>query len=94
MKSIILSEISQSEKDQYYRIYLYVESNAQNKPTNKIETDSENSLTAVKGEWGLSEKVKELRKRKKPHTQRQPYGDSQMERRVLGGRRGQRGDKW
>ena len=40
MECIMLSEISQSEKDKYHMIHLYVETNEQNKLTNKIETDS------------------------------------------------------
>ena len=40
LQSIMLSEISQSEKDMYHMIpHLYVESNEQNTQTNRIETD-------------------------------------------------------
>ena len=41
LESIMLSEISQSEKDKYHVISLICESNEQNKLTNKIETDSQ-----------------------------------------------------
>ena len=41
LESIMLNEISQPEKEKYHMISLiYVESNEQNKLTNKIETDS------------------------------------------------------
>ena len=51
--SIILSEISQSEKDKYYMTSLIVESNEQNKLTNKIEPQAWNhgSLIMMKGKW-------------------------------------------
>ena len=40
LESIMLNEISQPEKEKYHMISLiYVESNEQNKLTNKIETD-------------------------------------------------------
>ena len=39
-ESIMLSEISQSEKDKYRIFHLYVESNEQNKLTSKVETES------------------------------------------------------
>ena len=42
MEIIMLSEISQSEKDKNTILFhLYVESNEQNKLTNTIETDSQ-----------------------------------------------------
>ena len=41
LESIMLSEISQSEKDKYHVISLICESNEQTKLTNKIETDSQ-----------------------------------------------------
>ena len=40
LENVMLSETSQSEKDKYHMIHLYVETNEQNKLTNKIETDS------------------------------------------------------
>ena len=40
LETIMLSEISQSEKDNYHVISLICESNEQNKLINKIETDS------------------------------------------------------
>ena len=40
LESIVLSEISQSEKDKYHMILLILESNEQNKLTSKIETES------------------------------------------------------
>ena len=39
-ESFMLSEISQSKKDKYHMINIYVESNEQNKVTSKKETDS------------------------------------------------------
>ena len=36
LENIMLSELSQSEKDKYHTISLYVESNEQNNLTNKI----------------------------------------------------------
>ena len=39
LESIMLSEISQSEKDKYHMDSLLVKSNEQNKQANKIETD-------------------------------------------------------
>ena len=36
----MLSEVSQSEKDKYHMISLYVEPKEQHKQTNKTETDS------------------------------------------------------
>ena len=41
LESIMLSEISQSEKDKYHRIYPHVESTEQTELTSKTETDSE-----------------------------------------------------
>ena len=38
---IMLSEISQQEKDQCHRIYSYVESNEQTELTRKMGTDSD-----------------------------------------------------
>ena len=38
LESIMLSEISQSKKDKYHMIYLYVEFKNQNKWTKKKET--------------------------------------------------------
>ena len=40
LKSIMLCEISPPEKDKYHMISLYMESDEQNKLTNKIEIDS------------------------------------------------------
>ena len=40
LETIMLSEISQSEKDNYHVISLICESNEQNKLINKTETDS------------------------------------------------------
>ena len=40
-ESFMLSEISQSKKDKYHMINIYVESNEQNKVTSKKETDSQ-----------------------------------------------------
>ena len=39
-ENIMLSEISQSEKDKYHMIYSYVESNEQTELISKVETDS------------------------------------------------------
>ena len=52
LESIMLSEISRSEKDELSIISLICEINEQNKPTNMIETGSqvENRLTAVRGQ--------------------------------------------
>ena len=44
LENIMLSEISQAEKDKYHvstKYHTYVESNKQTEPTRKIETDSE-----------------------------------------------------
>ena len=51
-KTLVLSEISQPEKEEYHMISLIYGICEQNKLTNKIETDSvtENGLTAVRGE--------------------------------------------
>ena len=53
----MLSEINQSEKDKYHIVHSFVESNEQNKLTNKIDQqhrdrlmDTENRLTAVSGD--------------------------------------------
>ena len=48
----MLSEISQSEKDEYHMISLYVESCEQTELTSKTETDSqmERRITASQGE--------------------------------------------
>ena len=40
LENIMLSEISQSEKDKHHMIHSYVESNEQTELTSKIETDS------------------------------------------------------
>ena len=40
LESIMLSEISQSEKDKYHVISLILESNEQTELTSKTETDS------------------------------------------------------
>ena len=40
LENIMLSEISQSEKDKYHMIFSYVESNGQTELTRKMETDS------------------------------------------------------
>ena len=40
LENIMLSEISQPEKDKYHMISSYVESNEQTELTRKIETDS------------------------------------------------------
>ena len=40
LEGVALNEISVSEKDKYHIISLILDSNEQNKPTNKIETDS------------------------------------------------------
>ena len=40
LENIMLSEISQSEKDKYHMIHSYVESNEQTELTSKVETDS------------------------------------------------------
>ena len=40
LENIMLSEISQSEKDKYHMIHLYVESNEQTELTNRAEADS------------------------------------------------------
>ena len=54
LESIMLSETSQLEKDNYHMIYSYVECNEQNALTSKIVTDSccERRLTAVGGLGG------------------------------------------
>ena len=40
LEIIMLSEISQSEKDKHHMISLYLESNEQNKLMNNIETEA------------------------------------------------------
>ena len=40
LENIMLSEISQSEKDKYHMIHSYVESNEQNILTNKIKPEA------------------------------------------------------
>ena len=40
LENVMLSEISQSEKDKYHMIHSYVEFNEQNKLIRKTETDS------------------------------------------------------
>ena len=51
LEGIMLSDISQREKDKYHMISLICESNEQNKLTNRIETDSKIQKT----DWQLSE---------------------------------------
>ena len=65
-ESIMLSEISQRKTSTIW-LHSYVYSNEQNQLTNKIEADSENRLTAVRGEGveSLDEKVKGLSKKQK-----------------------------
>ena len=51
MENIMLSEISQSEKDNHIWFHLHVESNEQNKRMNEIETEAWIQRT----DWQLSE---------------------------------------
>ena len=69
LASIMLSEISQSEKDKHHMISLiqYQGSNEQNKLTNKMETDWKQ--LSKEGGWGLGEKGEEIKQRKKTETQ-------------------------
>ena len=57
----MLPEISQSEKEKYYMISLYVQSNEQNKLTNKRETEAwiqgtDKQLSEGRKEGGLGER--------------------------------------
>ena len=54
LENIMLSEISQSEKDKYHTwFHLYGESNEQTELIGKIETDSASRMTAMWGRcWG------------------------------------------
>ena len=90
--SIILSEISQSEKDRNW-FHLYVESNKQNKQNRNRLIDTENRLTAVRGRGvgkmgGKGEGIKE----KTSQTQTIVWW-LKREGKVGGGRRGSSGDK-
>ena len=53
LENIMLSGTSQSEKDKYHMISLYVESSEQTELTSKTETDSqiESRLTALGVGW-------------------------------------------
>ena len=62
LKNLMLSEISQSEKDKHHRIYSHVESNEQAELTMKMGTDSqmESRVTAGGRVERLSKKEKRL----------------------------------
>ena len=64
LESVTLSEISQSEKDEYYMISLYMWNlkNKTKKQSRNRLIDTENRLAAVKSVQGWVEKVTGLRK--------------------------------
>ena len=53
LENIMLSEISQSEKDTSILFHSYVESNEQTELTSKVETDSDREQADSSGGWGL-----------------------------------------
>ena len=73
----MLSEISQSEKDKYHRIYPHVESNEQTELTSKTETDSEveSRWQRVGGGAGAVEGGGMEQKGKRTHGHGQQCGD-------------------
>ena len=52
LEIIILSEVSQTEKDKYHgNIYMWNRKYGTSEPIYKTETDSQNRLTVAKGVW-------------------------------------------
>uniref|UniRef100_A0A671FEW0 DUF1725 domain-containing protein n=1 Tax=Rhinolophus ferrumequinum TaxID=59479 RepID=A0A671FEW0_RHIFE len=54
LENIMLSEISQSEKDKYHISHLYLESKEQNKQTNITEIDSDTEKKLMDARWEVS----------------------------------------